>query len=68
MDAPQHSHLDANDLAAFLSGRLDESHRRGIDQHLDACSECRLLLSLAAAGLGREGLSPKSEPPPRGAP
>jgi len=65
---PIDSHLDDNDILALVSGTVGPELRARIDEHLDACSDCRML---AAASAGAE-LSPHPAPaapgePPRGA-
>src|SRR5436305_895819 len=37
--------IDDNDAAMFVSGDLDESDRSRIEDHVDACSSCRVLLA-----------------------
>src|SRR5260370_42367106 len=40
--------LDANDLAAFLSGRLDAAATARLERHVARCRDCRELLSALA--------------------
>lgn len=54
------SHLDTNDILAVVSGRLAEALRRFVDEHLDACSECRRVVAILAGAQGegeRDGLA-----------
>ncbi len=39
------AHLPADRLTAFLSGSLTAGHAAEVEAHIDACEECRVLLS-----------------------
>lgn len=47
------SHLDENELAAFIAGTLRAPARESVESHLADCSECRSVLALYSMAASR---------------
>ncbi|HSR98861.1 MAG TPA: protein kinase [Kofleriaceae bacterium] len=55
MDAPGGSCLDADQAAAYAARALGDAARQAVDEHIDACADCRRLVSEAARHSGDGG-------------
>lgn len=49
MSEPDHHHIAASELAAYLDGLLPEPRKSALEDHMAGCAECRRELMAAAA-------------------